>query len=69
MVVDNLGLNGITLLEGQDAGEIFLKAAPWVPQIDRLAFAVCREAGKQASLPILLHVRNKERTSGIIQVK
>ncbi len=69
VVVDNLGLNGITLLEGQDAGEIFLKAAPWVPEVDRLAFAVCREAGKQASLPILLRVRNKERTSGIIQVK
>ncbi len=59
VVVDNLGLNGITLLEGQDAGEIFLKAAPWVPETDRPAFAVCRESGKQASLPVLLHVRRK----------
>ena len=59
VVVDNLGLNGITLLEGQDAGEIFLKAAPWVPETDRLAFVVCRDAGKQASLPVLLHVRKK----------
>jgi WD40 repeat protein len=59
VVVDNLGLNGITLLEGQDVGEIFLKAASWVPETDRLAVVVCREAGKQASLPVLLHVRRK----------
>ncbi len=59
VVVDNLGLNGITLLEGQDAGEIFLKAASWVPETDRLAFVVCRDVGKQASLPVLLHVRRK----------
>ena len=59
VVVDNLGLNGITLLEGQDAGEIFLKAAAWVPETDRLAFVVCRDVGKQASLPVMLHVRRK----------
>ncbi len=59
VVVDNLGLNGITLLEGQDAGEIFIKAASWVPDADRLAFVVCRDVGKQASLPVLLHVRRK----------
>ena len=59
VVVDNLGLNGITLLEGQDAGEIFIKAAAWVPDANRLAFVVCRDVGKQASLPVLLHVRRK----------
>jgi hypothetical protein len=59
IVVDNLGLSGITLLEGQDTGEIFIKAAAWVPETDRLAFAVCRDAGKQASLPVLVHVRRK----------
>ena len=59
VVVDNLGLSGITLLEGQDAGEIFIKAAAWVPETDRLAFAECRDAGKQASLPVLVHVRRR----------
>lgn len=59
VVVDNLGLNGITLLEGQDAGEIFIKAASWVPETDRLTFAACRDSGKQASLPVMLHVRRK----------
>lgn len=59
VIVDNLGLNGITLLEGQNEGEIHLKADPWVPETDRLIFAISREAGKQTSLPVLLHVRNK----------
>ena len=47
------------MLEGQDSGEIFIKAAPWVSETDRLAFAVSRDAGKQASLPVLIHVRRK----------
>ena len=65
VVVDNLGLSGITLLEGQDSGEIFIKAAPWVPETDRPAFAVCRDAGKQASLPVLVHVRRKGLAAGV----
>jgi hypothetical protein len=59
VIVDNLGLNGITLLSGQSEGEIALKAAPWVQEMDRLCFATTREAGKQASLPVVLHVRKK----------
>jgi hypothetical protein len=69
VIVDNLGLNGITLLEGQETGEIFFKAAPWVKEQERLAFAVCRDAGKQASLPILLRVRQKDEKSVIVNVK
>jgi len=69
VIVDNLGLNGITLLEGQDTGEIFLKAAPWVHELDRLAFAICRDGGKQSSLPFILHIRNKEQKSTIVNVK
>jgi len=69
VVVDNLGLNGITLLEGQDSGEIFLKAAAWVPETDRLVYAVCREAGKQASPPFVLRVRSKILTSALGESK
>ncbi len=65
IVVDNLGLNGITLLEGQDAGEIFIKAAPWVTEMDRPAFAVSRDSGKQASLPVIVHVRRKGLAAGL----
>jgi hypothetical protein len=59
VIVDNLGLNGITLLPGQNEGEIQIKAEPWVGEQDRLCFAISREAGKQTSLPVVLHVRNK----------
>jgi hypothetical protein len=69
VIVDNLGLNGITLLEGQEQGEIFFKAAPWVQTQDRMAFAVSREGGKQASRPFVLHVREKEKKSDIVNVK
>ena len=69
VIVDSLGLNGITLLEGQESVEIFIKAESWVPEQDRLAFAACREAGKQASLPVLIHVRKKDVKSDIVNVK
>jgi len=37
--------------------EIFLTAAKWVPETDRFCFAIENQAGKQTSLPVLLHVR------------
>jgi hypothetical protein len=40
-----------------------------VPETDRLAIAVCREAGKQASLPLMLRVRAKTLTSGLAEPK
>ncbi len=69
VIVDSLGLNGITLLEGQESVEIFIKAESWVPEQDRLAYGACREAGKQASLPVLIHVRKKDVKSDIVNVK
>ncbi len=60
VIVDNLGLNGITLLAGQNEGEIALKAESWVAEQDRLCFAVSREAGRQSSLPVMLHVRKRD---------
>lgn len=58
-IVDNLGLNGITLLEEQNEGEIHLKCDPWVQEMDQLCFAVTRGLGNQTSLPVVLHVRKK----------
>ena len=40
-----------------DARQIFLTAAKWVPEVDRLCFAQAKEAGSPTSLPIMLHVR------------
>ena len=58
VIVDNIGLNGVLIAKDQNEREIFLTAAKWVSETDRLCFAVENQAGKQASLPVLLHVRN-----------
>ena len=65
VIVDNLGLNGITVLASQNEGEIALKAARWVPEQDRLCFVTSRDGGKQSSLPVLLHVRKKEGVKAV----
>jgi WD40 repeat protein len=57
VIVDNIGLNGILIPEGQYEQTLYLAAASWVPETDRLFFAVAKADGEQASLPVLLHVR------------
>lgn len=78
VVVDNLGLNGITLLPDQNEGEIQIKAEPWVKEMDRLIFAKTRGGGARgavgglgdiASLPVILHVRAKAAPMKAVSVK
>lgn len=69
VIVDNLGLNGITLLARQNEGEIHIKAEPWVEEMDRLVFAKTRGFGEQTSLPVLLHVRKKANIDRSVTVK
>lgn len=57
IIVDNIGLNGVLIPKGENDRQIFLTAEKWVPETDRLCYAVCSEAGRQTSLPLLLHVR------------
>jgi hypothetical protein len=57
VIVDNIGLNGVLIAKDQNEREIFLTAAKWVPETDRLCFAVENQAGRQTSRPVLLHVR------------
>jgi hypothetical protein len=57
VIVDNIGLNGVLIPKGQDARQIFLTTAKWVPDIDRFCFARAAQEGNQTSLPVLLHVR------------
>jgi len=57
VIVDNIGLNGVLIPKGQDARQIFLAAAKWVPDTDRLCFAKAAQGDTQTSLPVLLHVR------------
>ena len=57
VIVDNIGLSGVLIPKGQNEREIFLTAARWVPESDRLCYAIENQAGKQTSLPVMLHVR------------
>jgi WD40 repeat protein len=57
VIVDNIGLNGVLIPKEQNERQIFLKAAKWVPESDRLCYAVENQAGNQTSRPLMLHVR------------
>ncbi|MDB6038466.1 MAG: hypothetical protein JWM99_2307, partial [Verrucomicrobiales bacterium] len=57
VIVDNIGLNGVLIPKDQNERQIFLKAARWVPETDRLCYAVENQAGNQTSRPLMLHVR------------
>jgi hypothetical protein len=57
VIVDNIGLNGVLIPEGQTERQIFLTCAGWVPDTDRKFYALANNAVGQASLPVTLHVR------------
>jgi WD40 repeat protein len=57
VIVDNLGLNGITLLQGETERELFLTCARWVADQDRWFHLEETAVGRQASRPVLLKVR------------
>jgi hypothetical protein len=57
VIVDNIGLNGVLIPKGENERQIFLHAAKWVEDTDRLCYAIENQAGKQTSVPLLLHVR------------
>lgn len=57
VIVDNIGLNGVLIPKDQNERQIFLTAAKWVPETDRLCYAIENQAGRQTSLPVLLRVR------------
>ncbi len=64
VIVDNIGLNGVLIPKNESARQIFLTAAKWVPDIDRLCFARANQADNQTSLPVLLHVRRPPINAG-----
>ncbi|MDB6126014.1 MAG: translocation protein TolB [Pedosphaera sp.] len=57
VIVDNIGLNGVLIPKGENERQIFLTSEKWVPDTDRLCYAVENQAGRQTSLPLMLHVR------------
>ncbi len=57
VIVDNIGLNGVLLPKGELERQIFFTAERWVPETDRLCYAVENQAGRQTSRPVLIKVR------------
>jgi len=55
--VDNIGLNGLLIVEGKDERMFFITAAKWVPETTRLFHLMARVEGNQTSWPVLLKVR------------
>lgn len=56
VIVDDIGLNGILIPEGQTERRIFLTTAAWTPEAARPCYARVREAPNPTSAPILLRV-------------
>jgi hypothetical protein len=57
VIVDNIGLSGVLIPKGENQRQIYLRAAKWVPETDRLAYCQAKQAGNPTSLPVLIHVR------------
>lgn len=57
--VDNIGLNGLTLLQGENEREFFITAAKWVPETTRPFHLRAEVEGNQTSWPVMLHVRHR----------
>ncbi len=56
VIVDNIGLNGIMVRDGENERQVFLTAAKWVRPSERLIHAVADREGAQTSRPLLLRV-------------
>lgn len=55
--VDNIGLNGLMIVEGQNERIFFITAAKWVPEQSRKFHLQAQVEGNQTSWPVILHVR------------
>lgn len=63
VIIDNIGLNGVLIPAKETHRQIFLKAAKWVPETDRLFHVQAKQAGNPTSLPVLLRVRRAQLAS------
>jgi hypothetical protein len=62
--VDNIGLNGVTLLKGESERTIFITARKWVPEQTRSFHLRAEEDGKQTSWPVTVSVRKNSDIRG-----
>lgn len=62
VIIDNIGLNGVLIPKEESSRQIFLRAAKWVPDTDRLFYIKAAQAGEPSSLPVMLHIRREAVT-------
>ncbi len=64
-IVDNIGLNGLLILDNQDEREFFVTADSNTPEQTRQFHLTTGAGGGQSSRPIILHVRRPQlKTAG-----
>jgi hypothetical protein len=61
VIVDNIGLSGVMIRQGETERQIFLTASSWVPETTRLIYGISQQEGNQASRPVRLVVRKPGR--------
>lgn len=54
--VDNIGLNGVLIVEGQNERQFFITAEPWVKPMERVIFVESGDAGRPTSNPVILRI-------------
>ena len=64
LIVDNIGLNGLLILEKQTERNFFISAAKWVPEQERLFHLKTDVEGGQAAAPVLIRVRRSGAVAG-----
>lgn len=57
VIIDNIGLSGLMIVEGQTERTFFLTAADWVPETERPFHLQSQDEGNQTSWPVILRVR------------
>ncbi len=61
VIVDNIGLNGVLLTEGESERQLFLTAESWVPPTSRSFQATAQIKGNPTSRPAILHVQEPDQ--------
>ncbi len=64
LIVDNIGLNGLLILEKQTERNFFISAAKWVPDQERLFHLKTDVEGGQAAASVLIRVRRSGAVAG-----
>ena len=59
--VDNIGLNGVLIVEGQSERQFFVTAEPWVEPMERVIFVEAGAAGNPTSNPVMLRILPADR--------